>query len=224
MAMARHAVGVRAHEAVSAEAKLALLEDLHQCADPARAAQSAAEWLLAHSGAERTVFVAPDHGRGTLTGIAGAGVSARQLKKFALPLDDSSHPLVNALTNGSAVSFHTPQDARLSVFGDAPFSSIKVGGTGDDPAFGLLLISPATDMPATSVTWVAKALGQCLERTGPPTGGFGEEDPRVRREHALLFSIINAATDPILFTNMEGQLIIANARAEMLFTSPDDVS
>jgi PAS domain S-box-containing protein len=40
----------------------------------------------------------------------------------------------------------------------------------------------------------------------------------------LLFSIINAATDPILFTNMEGQLIIANARAEMLFTAPDDVS
>ena len=54
--------------------------------------------------------------------------------------------------------------------------------------------------------------------------GFGDEDPRVRREHALLFSIINAATDPILFTNMEGQLIIANARAEMLFTAPDDVS
>ena len=46
----------------------------------------------------------------------------------------------------------------------------------------------------------------------------------MRREHALLFSIINAATDPILFTNMEGQLIIANARAEMLFTAPDDVS
>ena len=50
--------------------------------------------------------------------------------------------------------------------------------------------------------------------------GFGEEDPRLRREHALLFNIINAATDPILFTNMEGQLIIANARAEMLFTAP----
>ena len=57
-----------------------------------------------------------------------------------------------------------------------------------------------------------------------PAAVFGEDDPRVRREHALLFSIINAATDPILFTNMEGQLIIANARAEMLFTAPDDVS
>ena len=224
MAMARHSVRVEAHQAASAEAKLALLEDLHQCGDPAAAAQSAAEWLLAHSGAERTVFVAPDHVRGTLAGIAGAGISARQLKKLTLPLDDSSHPLVSALTNGSAVSFHTPREARLSAFGDAPFSAVKVGGANQDPAFGLLLISPATDMPTASVIWVAKALGRCLERTGPPAAGLGEEDPRVRREHALLFSIINAATDPILFTNMEGQLIIANARAEMLFTAPDDVS
>ena len=52
-----------------------------------------------------------------------------------------------------------------------------------------------------------------FETTGGPSAGFGEGDYRVRREHALLFSIINAATDPILFTNMEGQLIIANARA-----------
>ena len=71
---------------------------------------------------------------------------------------------------------------------------------------------------------MADALGRCLERIGGLPAGFGEDDPRVRREHALLFSIINAATDPILFTNMEGQLIIANARAEMLFTAPDDVS
>ena len=62
------------------------------------------------------------------TGIAGAGVPARQLKKLALPLDDSNHPLISALTNGSAISFHNPRDARLSVFGDAPFTSVKVGG------------------------------------------------------------------------------------------------
>ena len=42
-----------------------------------------------------------------------------------------------------------------------------------------------------------------------------EDESRMRREHALLFSIINAATDPMLLTNMEGQLIIANARAEI---------
>jgi PAS domain S-box-containing protein len=224
MAMARDSVGVAARSTVPAEAKLALLEDLQRRTDPAAAAQSAAEWLLAHSGADRTIFAAPDHVRGTLAGIAGAGLPVRQLKKLALPLDDSNHPLVRALINGSAVSFYGPRDARLSVFGDAPFTCVKVGGTDDAPALGLMLISPSTDMSTAAVKWVADALGRCLERVGPAAAVFGDEDPRVRREHALLFSIINAATDPILFTNMEGQLIIANVRAEMLFTAPDDVS
>ena len=224
MAMARDTVAVVARSTVPAEAKLALLEDLQRRTEPAAAAQSAAEWLLAHSGAERTIFAAPDHARGTLAGIAGAGISSRQLKKLAVPLDDANHPLVSALTNGSIISFHNPRDSRLSVVGDVPFTCVKVGGAAETPALGLLLISPATDMPASIVRWVADALGRSLEHVGTPAVDLGDEDPRVRREHALLFSIINAATDPILFTNMEGQLIIANARAEMLFTAPDDVS
>ena len=151
MAMARDSVGVAARSTVPAEAKLALLEDLQRCTDPAAAAQSAAEWLVAHSGAERTIFAAPDHVRGMLAGIAGAGVPSRQLKKLALPLDDSDHPLISALTNGSAISFHNPRDARLTVFGDTPFTCVKVGGTDDAPALGLMLISPATDMPTVAV-------------------------------------------------------------------------
>jgi PAS domain S-box-containing protein len=208
---------------MSAEAKLALLEELHGCSDAAAAAQSTAEWLLAHSGAERTIFTAPDHARGILTGIAAAGVPARHVKKIALPLDDSTHPLINALTNGSAITVHGPRDSRLSVVGDTPFTSVKIGAA-DDSALGLMLISPATDMTPQNVKWVADALGRCLERIAGHPARFAEDDPRVRREHALLFNIINAATDPILFTNLEGQLIIANARAEMLFTAPDDVS
>ena len=126
MAMARDSVGVAARSTISAEAKLALLEELHRCTDAAAAAQSTAEWLLAHSGAERTIFAAPDQLRGILTGIAGAGVPARQMKKMALPLDDFNHPLISALTNGSAVAFHSSREARVSVLGDAPFTSVKV--------------------------------------------------------------------------------------------------
>src|SRR5687767_7506571 len=196
MAMARDTVGVAARSTVPAEAKLALLEDLQRRTEPAAAAQSAAEWLLAHFGAERTIFAVPDHARGTLTGIAGAGIPTRQLKKFAVPLDDANHPLVSALTNGSIISFHNPRDTRLSLVGDAPFTCVKIGGAADAPALGLLLISPATDMPASAVRWMANALGRSLERVGSPAADLGDEDPRVRREHALLFSIINAATDP----------------------------
>ena len=38
----------------------------------------------------------------------------------------------------------------------------------------------------------------------------------------LLYSIINAVTDPILLTDTEGKLIIANTHAEKLFAAPED--
>ena len=43
--MARASLGVAARSTVSAEAKLALLEELQRCSDAAAAAQSTAEWL-----------------------------------------------------------------------------------------------------------------------------------------------------------------------------------
>ena len=40
----------------------------------------------------------------------------------------------------------------------------------------------------------------------------------------LLYSIINAVTDPILLTDTEGKLMIANTHAEKLFAAPEDAS
>ena len=209
---------------LSAEAKLALLEELQRCADAASAAQSTAEWLLEHTGAERTVFAVADHTRGTLTGIAAAGVPPRHFRKLSIPLDAAHHPLVSALVNGAPVTLHSARDMSPAILGESPFTSAKVVGNGEDEALGLMLISPVVDAHSLSITWAAGALGRALRRVTSGLVVDTEEDPRVRREHALLFNIINAATDPILFTNMEGQLIIANTRAEALFTAPDDVS
>jgi signal transduction histidine kinase len=220
--MARASAAVATRSTATAEARLALLEELQDAADSTTAAQRTTEWIVAHARADRCLFTAPDHVRGTLACVAGTGVSARQWKKFCPSLDDPTHPLVNALTNGAAVTFHPTRESRMPLFGDAPFTAVKVGDNGDDPALGLLLVSPVAESTAI-IRWVAKALGLSLHRM-MTREGLLEEDPRLRREHALLFNIINAATDPFLFTNMEGQLIIANARAEMLFTAPEDVS
>ena len=45
-----------------------------------------------------------------------------------------------------------------------------------------------------------------------------------RRERSLLYNIINAVTDPILLTDAEGRLLIANARALTLFTASEEES
>ena len=47
-------------------------------------------------------------------------------------------------------------------------------------------------------------------------------ETRFGQERMLLYSIINAVTDPILLTDTEGKLIIANSHAEKLFAAPED--
>ena len=54
-----------------------------------------------------------------------------------------------------------------------------------------------------------------------------QRSPRARkqgRERSLLYNIINAVTDPILLTDTEGRLLIANARALTLFTASEEES
>jgi signal transduction histidine kinase len=224
MGVSRESVTLVQRSAAATDARLALVEVLLRSSDVASGAKSAAEWLLAHGGAERAIFAATNHSKGTLTGIAGAGVPRRGWKNLSLSLDDSAHPLIKALTNGVPVVRHSRRDARVPVLGDGPFTSLKIGGSERAPAIGLMLISPQPEMQPHHLEWVAETLERCFARLDPALGVFGEDEPWMRREHGFLFDIINAATDPILFTNVEGQLIIANTRAEMLFTAPDDVS
>src|SRR5262249_42095060 len=47
---------------------------------------------------------------------------------------------------------------------------------------------------------------------------------KLSRERALVFSIINAVSDPLLLTDFEGRLIMANNRAEYLFASVENES
>jgi PAS domain-containing protein len=209
--------------ALAAEKKLLLLDALQRSTSAAAAAQAAVRWLAAHAGAKRTVFAAPDHSRGSLTCIAGAGVPQRQLERFCLLLDDPGHPLVGALNGGPAVSPHRSSDSRVALFGGSSFTAVRVTRTPDEPALGLILLSPPTDADIAAVTWTAEALAFSLDRL-VASDGWTDGDSRIRREHAVIVKIMNAATDPMMFTNLDGQLLVANTRAEMLFVAQDDVS
>jgi PAS domain S-box-containing protein len=71
--------------------------------------------------------------------------------------------------------------------------------------------------------WLASVLGQKIEQIRG-RGGVAQDARRLRRERALFYSIINAVTDPILLTDTEGRLIVANARAEKLFAATEDAN
>src|SRR6185503_576781 len=51
---------------------------------------------------------------------------------------------------------------------------------------------------------------------------LAEGDRKQGRERTLLYNIINAVSDPILLTDTEGRLLIANARALTLFTASEE--
>ena len=66
------------------------------------------------------------------------------------------------------------------------------------------------------MTWVATMLSRQASRL---MSRDALAETRFGQERMLLYSIINAVTDPILLTDTEGKLIIANTHAEKLFAA-----
>jgi PAS domain S-box-containing protein len=91
----------------------------------------------------------------------------------------------------------------------------------DAEALGLLVVDGETPAVVPDVAWVARMLGRQAARL-LSGGTLGEG--RFAQERMLLYSIINAVTDPILLTDIEGKLIIANTHAEKLFAAPEEAS
>jgi len=103
----------------------------------------------------------------------------------------------------------------------------RVGEVTDAAALGLdepcdVELRPGTDSFG-EVSWLATVLGQKLEQLRG-RGSLAVEVRKLLRERSLLFTIINAVTDPILLTDTEGRLIVANARAEKLFAASEEES
>jgi PAS domain S-box-containing protein len=197
--------------------------------DVASCAQASLEWLGRYAGVKRSVCVVVDTEAAVLTGIAGYGVSTREVDLFAWPLADSRDPLVAALAAPAPVVFrpgrangHVGRVTPSTPLGAGPFTVIPLRGTQKGEAVGLLLLRPWTGSTA-DISWLATVLGQKVEQVRG-RGSLRDDVRRLRRERALFFTIINSVTDPILLTDTEGRLIVANARAEKLFAASEEES
>ena len=215
---------------VDASARLELLEYfLVHSDDVVLCAQASLEWLADNAGVKRCLCLAVDAESSALIGIAGHGVPAEDVELFSWSLDGHD-PLVMALSSTKPTSFKAMRanghhNAISSTpLGAGPISAIPLSGVSntDDAAVGLLLLRPFTDL-TPDVAWLAMVLGQKLEQVRG-RGSIAEEARRLRRERSLFFTIINSVTDPILLTDTEGRLIVANARAEKLFAATEEES
>jgi signal transduction histidine kinase len=90
-------------------------------------------------------------------------------------------------------------------------------------AHALVLVSPAVDPFRDPLRWLTEVLSHKLDQL-VGRDSLTDQERRLRRERTLLYGIINAVTDPLLLTDTEGRLVVANSRAEMLFSATPDVS
>jgi len=198
--------------------------------DVAGCAQASLEWLGRFAGVKRSVCLAVDNDGGVLNGIGGYGVSSNDVDLFTWPLTDARDPLVAALAATGPVTFrpgrvngHIGNVTPTTPLGAGPFTVIPLRGTQEGgEALGLLLLRSWTGSSA-DVSWLATVLGQKIEQIRG-RGSLSEDVRKLRRERALFFTIINSVTDPILLTDTEGRLIVANARAEKLFAASEEES
>jgi PAS domain S-box-containing protein len=199
---------------VEPDPRLGLAEFLLSSVDVQASARRVIDWLAAHTAVRQAVAMLFGPSGAQLQLVAEHNVSTTAIVDFGLTREDDGHPLLSAIDRDEPTYF----DPSLNAFGcpiDGAFHALPLRSE-DGVAHGLLLV--ALDGPALDpdVTWAANLLSRQVSRlTSRQTLA------ETRQERMLLYSIINAVTDPILLTDTEGKLIIANTHAEKLFAAPE---
>jgi signal transduction histidine kinase/PAS domain-containing protein len=209
-------------------ARLRLLEGFLNRTDFGDCSQHALEWLGGTIGVRQALCLARSTSEPAYTTVASFGLPAAA-RSFALSTDDWSNPLVGALLNRRhlyVAAAHPTADGRRrpsTPFDDSGFHAFTIGNSNpDEEAFGLLLFTGGPHLTSAH-QWLIRVLSEKLDQV-QRYRTLSEGDRRDGHERSLLYGIINAVTDPILLTDTEGRLLIANQRALMLFTASEEES
>jgi signal transduction histidine kinase len=211
--------------AASSEERLHLLEFLLATNDVVECAERAVEWLATYAGVRHALCASVDAGNTNLVGLAGHGLDRFHPTEFRLELERRDHPLISVLTrlqatvvpqNGHADALPLPQVPYLAV----PLHSPVVD---DEPRLGVLLVHPILPRVVREARWVADVLGPRIAHLRAYRG-YAEGQRRLDRDRNLLQGVIDAVSDPILLTDTEGRMLVANSAAERLFAAKEGES
>ena len=200
-----------------ADAKLALAEHLLTCDDVEDCARRALEFLAEHGGTPRGLCLAMQPDGERLLTVAAVGLPA-SADTFDLGLEDGSNPVVAAALGSAPATLDESRSRPPSTpLGRTTILAAPMygrAGRHSVPA-GLLLLAPR---PADDelVVWVATLLGTRLVQSARARG-LSDTDRRRRREQTLL----DAVPDPILLTDAEGRVHVANAPARALLVATE---
>jgi signal transduction histidine kinase len=202
------------------DAKLALAEFLLSTTDLQMSARRAVDWLAAYTDVAQAVVAVSEQGASDIRLVVEHGVSSSAVVDFSIDRQQDDHPLVIAMAHAAPTYFEEmPAGFRAPL--EAPFHAVPLTIDDDPVCHGLLLTSARTPDLNPDVVWLARLLARQVSRL---ESRQALSETRFGQERMLLYSIINAVTDPILLTDTEGKLIIANMHAEKLFAAPEDAS
>ena len=216
--MHRSVVGAAQVSGVEPDPRLGLAEFLLSSVDVQASTRRAIDWLAAHTSVKQAVVALVEPNGSQLQLVAEHNVSTSAIVDFVVGRDDEVHPLVKAMEaaeptyfDSATAGFRGPLDGR--------FHAVPLRSEDGQFSHGLLLASSAGPDLDPNVGWLANLLSRQISRLMSR-----QTLAETRQERMLLYSIINAVTDPILLTDTEGKLIIANSHAEKLFAAPEDAS
>ncbi len=201
--------------------RLDLLERLLAAEEARGCAEAAVSWLSDELGLPGLVCAGLAEDPLRLVRLASRGSRAKQ---FAIALDDPADPFLPVLGAELPVRFgRGGRNAPEAPFQRAPFVAFPLHGLagGAPRPAGVLFVAEATrlgDAVASELQWMCRHLGRRLYQiwTGEQ---LRERERRVAREQRLLDGLLDAVPDPILLTDADGQVVLANPRAEELFAA-----
>jgi signal transduction histidine kinase/PAS domain-containing protein len=206
-----------------------LLEALVSLTEVGECTQFALQWLSDTLDIGSSICLLKPTGEETLVAVGAHGVPRTTALRFTVSLDDWNNPLVTAFNQREAAFCRTARSAAdrrrrpSTPFEDTAFHVVPLEFSNrSDAAVGLLLIAGGGPLPP-ELGWFTSLFSQKLAQILRQQS-LVEGDRRQGRERSLLYNIINAVTDPILLTDIEGRLLIANARALTLFTASEEES
>ena len=181
------------------------------------------EWFRKHAGMREGHCLVLDANGTRLIHVAAHGGLHEAVNGFTVNLEEREQPLVRVLSASQPVVLSRGTTGPL-FSGRAPVLAMPLHGieAQRNAPGGVLLVRPVT-ANQLELEWASEYLGYRLERARLQATSV-ETERRLRRERDLLQSVLDRTTDPIMLTDAEGRLVIANQRAERLFATREDES
>ena len=209
------------------ESRLQLAEFLLLSDSAEESARQTVGWLTSQTLARHALCAALDASGTRLVGLAAAGfrsfdpaLACRRHGSEPASPGDGAEP--NATHDHPSVRARAARgpEACAGNYGLFPLHGLYLD---EDMRAGVLLIGPALPSVVREGRWVASLLGPRLIRL---IAYRAADDARRRfeRERTLLQKVIDAAPDPILLTDTEGRMVVANSTAEELLASKEGES